>query len=227
MRRWLYRNAGASISPSQLEKPTGTRMSGFVLTRQRAAGKWGSATYALKETGEEEGQRVYGEYQAEAPPPDQTETPYAPYAPYAPSRALSSPTGPSTFWRSICRTIGETCQSRDIARGHVAFGLTTLLQARPSRCLDHLAAPTWHDPVLCDCRREQPDLPSRTGCHPPHFPQSVVPDRRQGRDDIPPEGLACRPLALRAWTKKTRRSSPSSRRRPCSRAGSVLKKGLD
>jgi hypothetical protein len=74
---------GRQYLASQLEKLTGTRMSGFVLTRQRPAGKWGSATYALKETGEEEGQRVYGEYQAEAPPTDQTETPYAPYAPDA------------------------------------------------------------------------------------------------------------------------------------------------
>ena len=35
---------------SQLEKLAGTRMFGFVLTRQPPAGKWGVATYALKRT---------------------------------------------------------------------------------------------------------------------------------------------------------------------------------
>jgi hypothetical protein len=33
---------------SQLEKHSGTRVGGFVLERQAAAGKWGKATYAIK-----------------------------------------------------------------------------------------------------------------------------------------------------------------------------------
>jgi hypothetical protein len=36
---------------SQLEKLAGTRMAGFVLTRQASAGKWGASTYALHRTG--------------------------------------------------------------------------------------------------------------------------------------------------------------------------------
>jgi hypothetical protein len=35
---------------SQLEKLAGTRLAGFVFTRQAPAGKWGAATYALKKT---------------------------------------------------------------------------------------------------------------------------------------------------------------------------------
>jgi hypothetical protein len=35
---------------SQLEKLAGTRMSGFLFTRQAAAGKWGAATYAQTKT---------------------------------------------------------------------------------------------------------------------------------------------------------------------------------
>jgi hypothetical protein len=39
---------------SQVEKLAGTRMAGFVLTRQAPAGKWGAATYALERTNGEE-----------------------------------------------------------------------------------------------------------------------------------------------------------------------------
>ena len=48
---------GRQYLASQLEKLAGTRMAGFVLTRQAPAGKWGVATYALKRTGENEGHR--------------------------------------------------------------------------------------------------------------------------------------------------------------------------
>lgn len=43
---------GRQFLASHLEKLSGTRMAGFVLTRQPAAGKWGSATYALSRTGD-------------------------------------------------------------------------------------------------------------------------------------------------------------------------------
>jgi len=43
---------GRQYLASQLEKLAGTRMASFILTRQAPAGKWGSATYALKKTGE-------------------------------------------------------------------------------------------------------------------------------------------------------------------------------
>jgi hypothetical protein len=41
---------GRQYVSSQLEKLTGTRTAGFVLTRQPSPGKWGKATYALKLT---------------------------------------------------------------------------------------------------------------------------------------------------------------------------------
>jgi hypothetical protein len=45
---------GRQYLASHLEKLAGTRMAGFVLTRQAPAGKWGAATYALKRTDKEE-----------------------------------------------------------------------------------------------------------------------------------------------------------------------------
>jgi len=41
---------GRQYVSSQVEKLAGTRMGGFVFTRQAPAGKWGAATYALKRT---------------------------------------------------------------------------------------------------------------------------------------------------------------------------------
>jgi hypothetical protein len=41
---------GRQYLAAQLEKLAGTRLAGFVLTRQPSAGKWGAATYALKKT---------------------------------------------------------------------------------------------------------------------------------------------------------------------------------
>ena len=41
---------GRQFVASRLEKLVGTRAAGFVLTRQKSAGKWGHATYALGKT---------------------------------------------------------------------------------------------------------------------------------------------------------------------------------
>jgi hypothetical protein len=41
---------GRQYLASQLEKLAGTRLAGFVLTRQASAGKWGAAAYALRKT---------------------------------------------------------------------------------------------------------------------------------------------------------------------------------
>jgi hypothetical protein len=57
---------------SQLEKLAGTRMAGFVLTRQPPAGKWGAATYALKRTGAGEDHRDHRGHRA-------TDAPDGPY----------------------------------------------------------------------------------------------------------------------------------------------------
>jgi hypothetical protein len=54
---------GRQYLASRLEKLTGTRMAGFVLTRQESPGKWGVATYALRRTsgyGEHRGHRGHG-----------------------------------------------------------------------------------------------------------------------------------------------------------------------
>jgi hypothetical protein len=48
---------GRQFLAAQLEKLVGTRMAGFVLTRQAPAGKWGVATYALQMTDAAEGHR--------------------------------------------------------------------------------------------------------------------------------------------------------------------------
>ena len=43
-------NKGRQFLASKLEKLTGTRLAGLMLTRQAPTGKWGAATYALKKT---------------------------------------------------------------------------------------------------------------------------------------------------------------------------------
>jgi hypothetical protein len=58
---------------SQLEKLAGTRMAGFVLTRQAPVGRWGVATYALQKTGGAEDHRDHRGHRV-------TDAPYAPYA---------------------------------------------------------------------------------------------------------------------------------------------------
>jgi hypothetical protein len=52
---------GRQYLAAYLEKLAGTRLGGYVLTRQASPGKWGAATYKLQRT-----------------------DPYAPYDPYAP-----------------------------------------------------------------------------------------------------------------------------------------------
>ena len=59
---------------AQLEKLAGTRIAGFILSRQAAVGRWGAATYALSKIATDEATAV--ELPEEGP------TPYAPYAPY-------------------------------------------------------------------------------------------------------------------------------------------------
>lgn len=67
---------GRQFLASQLERLAGTRMAGFVLTRQAPAGKWGAATYALQKTDTTEEHRGHRGLR----PAD------APYAPYADGR---------------------------------------------------------------------------------------------------------------------------------------------
>ena len=44
---------GRQYLAARLENLAGTRIAGFVLTRQEAIGRWGKATYALKKTAED------------------------------------------------------------------------------------------------------------------------------------------------------------------------------
>jgi hypothetical protein len=64
---------------SQADKLAGTRMAGFVFTRQAPAGKWGAATYALKKTTGEEAHRDHRGHKEERPP-EFADAPYAPHA---------------------------------------------------------------------------------------------------------------------------------------------------
>ena len=58
---------GRQYLAARLEKLDGTRMAGFVFTRQAPAGKWGVTTYALKKTGEDH--RDHRGHRAGAMPP--------------------------------------------------------------------------------------------------------------------------------------------------------------
>ena len=71
---------GRQYQSAFLERLAGTRMAGFVLTRQPPAGKWGAATYALIPTDGQEGHRDHREHGSDDPPQDRSDDPNAPYA---------------------------------------------------------------------------------------------------------------------------------------------------
>jgi hypothetical protein len=68
---------GRQYVSSQAEKLAGTRMAGFVFTRQAPAGKWGAATYALKRTAGEEGHRDHRGHRVEERPTEPADAPDA------------------------------------------------------------------------------------------------------------------------------------------------------
>jgi hypothetical protein len=77
---------GRQYIASQLEKHAGTRVAGFVLERQPAVGKWGAATYVLKNPSADEehrGHRGHRDRAEESTAAEPVGPPYAPYAPYA------------------------------------------------------------------------------------------------------------------------------------------------
>ena len=61
---------GRQYLAAQLEKLTGTRMAGYVLTRQSAAGTWGASTYALQTTGDPENHRMHRDHRPAQSPDD-------------------------------------------------------------------------------------------------------------------------------------------------------------
>jgi hypothetical protein len=69
---------GRQYLASQLEKLSGTRLAGFVLTRQASPGKWGAATYALKKTDEATRHRDHRGHRGNQEPQDRTDAPMPP-----------------------------------------------------------------------------------------------------------------------------------------------------
>jgi hypothetical protein len=71
---------GRQYLASYLEKLTGTRMAGFVLTRQAPAGKWGTATFSLRRPNGEDRHRDHRGHRGEEIAPNPSDAPYAPDA---------------------------------------------------------------------------------------------------------------------------------------------------
>jgi hypothetical protein len=67
---------GRQYLGSRLEALTGTRMAGFMLTRQASVGKWGAATYALGKTDGNEATKDHRGHRGNG----MSDAPYAPYA---------------------------------------------------------------------------------------------------------------------------------------------------
>jgi hypothetical protein len=77
---------GRQYTASQLEKHTGTRVGGFVLQRQAPVGKWGAATYVLKDSSTNEGDRGHRGHRdrvQESTAAEAIQRSDAPYGPYA------------------------------------------------------------------------------------------------------------------------------------------------
>ena len=70
---------GRQFLAHKLETLTGTRLAGWVLTRQAPNGKWGTATYALMKTGTNTAQSNYRGPRAAGPPLNKSDAPDAPY----------------------------------------------------------------------------------------------------------------------------------------------------
>ena len=79
---------GRQFIAAQLEKLSGTRMAGFVLTRQAPVGRWGAATYALIPT---DGPKEHRDHRAHSPGASPQAGSEAPYAPYANELANAAP----------------------------------------------------------------------------------------------------------------------------------------
>jgi hypothetical protein len=100
---------GRQYQAAQLEKLAGTRMAGYVFTRQAPAGKWGAATYALKKTSTAEEHRDHRGHRSDDPDAPHGhsahtgngQTPVAPETPMVPMPPMPSPTSakPAPNWR--------------------------------------------------------------------------------------------------------------------------------
>ncbi len=93
---------GRQYLATRLANLAGTRIAGFVLTRQEAVGRWGKATYALKKTAEDGDHRGHRGHRGESQAHEHanganvhaaegSDNPYDPYDPYAfPSRTANA-----------------------------------------------------------------------------------------------------------------------------------------
>ena len=70
-----------------VERLAGTRMAGFVFTRQSPAGKWGAATYALKQTDADPGHRDHRGHRTEK---QHSDAPHGPDAGVGPEDPFES-----------------------------------------------------------------------------------------------------------------------------------------
>ena len=98
---------GRQYLAAKLEKLDGTRMAGFVMTRQPAAGRWGTATYALKKTDTWEGHRDHRDHRAEELPRTH---PYAPMPPMPTELAVRTATMRRRF--TVRRPLCPLCLRR-------------------------------------------------------------------------------------------------------------------
>jgi hypothetical protein len=74
---------GRQFLASQLERLTGVRVAGFILTRQAPVGKWGAATYALNKINSAEEHRDLRDHRAGRIEQENPKGPHAAYAAYA------------------------------------------------------------------------------------------------------------------------------------------------
>ena len=81
---------GRQFLSTKLTGLAGTRAAGFVLTRQAASGKWGTATYALVQPGDGIGHRDHRDHRADGTKADPPTPPMNPM-PDAPDDADISP----------------------------------------------------------------------------------------------------------------------------------------
>jgi hypothetical protein len=105
---------GRHYLSSQLEKLAGTRMAGFVFTRQAPAGKWGVATYALQKTGRDEDHRGHRGHRGtddrgpgeNGHPAEASAVPTSPMPPMPPMPSAASSQVAAGCWRTRVGAMG-------------------------------------------------------------------------------------------------------------------------
>ena len=108
---------GRQYLSARLEKLAGTRIAGFVLTRQVPIGKWGKATYALEKTAEDEDHRGHGGHRPETQAHEPANgTMHGPMTPMTPMPSLHPPAGRDGYECGSCTEVGA-CRTHQPRRG--------------------------------------------------------------------------------------------------------------